>query len=356
MKLIDTILSLGGSTVSQRAACARHLSALLSSGIALPEALDLVASVSPYVLRATLHSVSQSIASGNTLSEALERYPRHFPPLFIAMVKSGEASGTLSKNLSYVAVQLEKERQFVSKVRSAMMYPSLVLGATGLMGLGMVYFILPKILPLFRGLKVELPMSTKVLLWIADVVNTHGTLLTLGIFVGLPLFWFIFSRKFFAPFRHAVLLRIPLFGSLAQDTLLTRMSFTLGTLLQSGLHIDEALTVTEGMINHTQYRRVLNTAVSRVRSGGTLSDVFAQHPHLFPPLMVSMVSVAQESGELMETFTSIGVMYEQEADMRMKTITTLIEPVLLLIIGSVVGWLALSIISPIYGITGNIRR
>lgn len=344
------------STIRQRAACARHLSALLSSGLPLLEALRTVASVSSPALRIVLISVAQSVESGNTLAQSLSKFPRHFSPLFISLVQSGELSGSLAHNLIYIAAQMEKERQFLDRVRSALLYPSLVLLATIFLGVSMVVFILPKIIPLFRGLRVDLPLSTTVLLFLAQTIEQYGVYLFVGGIACVICVWVLWTRTWFAPTKDAFLIRIPIIGSLLRDTLLARLSYALGTLLQSGLHIDEALTVSAQMIRHTGYRRLLERAVTRVRSGGTISQVCSQNTTLFPPLFISMIAVSEQSGEMMETFTSLGTLFEQEADARMKTMTTLIEPVLLLCIGGVVGWLALSIISPIYDITGNVRR
>lgn len=269
-------------------------------------------------------------------------------------VRAGESSGTLEDNLSHVAKQLQKDKELMSKVKGAMLYPVVVLTATFVLGMVLSFVVLPQITPLFTGLKIELPFTTRVLIAFATFVEAHGIALFSGIvaFIALAA-WFV-KQKFSHPLTHWFFIHTPIIKEIVRSANLARFSRTLGTLLKSGLHIDEAVEITKNTLGNFYYRRALANVSNRIGKGSSLADNLNVYPKLFPVMTSRMVSVGEESGKLDDTLLYISHFYEIEVDNSTKTLSTAIEPLLLLFIGLAVGFLALSIITPIYNITGSV--
>lgn len=352
---LSSDLAIGGVSLTQKAVFAKHLAVMLQSGMLITEALDITTSASRGKMRKVLQGVSKTVEAGNGLADGLAKYPRVFSGLFVDVVRAGEFSGNLADNLQNIADQLEKEKNLVSKIRSSMAYPSVILVAAFILSLAMAYYVLPQIIPLFTGLGVELPLTTKIIIAFSELVQNHGGKLFIGIICTILLFiWFV-RQKFSQPFIHGVLLHVPILRTISKNTNLARFSLTLGTLLRSGLTIDEALEITTRTVPNFYFRRALAVVQKKIETGAPFALSLAAHPTLFPKLTTSMIHVGEESGKLDDSLLYLANFYELEVDEATKTLTTALEPTLLIIIGLVVGTLALSIITPIYEITGNIR-
>ncbi len=349
-------ISWGGVNLTQKALFAKHLSVMLGAGLTLTEALAVSIDSATGALRRTLTRVERSVESGSSFAEALTVFPRIFSGIFVSAVYAGERSGNLATNLANLARELEKERNLLSKVRGAMIYPAIVLVSTIGLGLTIAFFILPKITPLFRGLKIDLPFTTRWLIWLADFVDRRGLIFLVGFIVVVAFLRWLLHQGFMAPLTHWLILRSPGSGRLASNLNLARTASSLGLLLKSGINIDEALTITEKTLNNFYYRRALREVTSEVGRGLKLSDGLERFPKLFPRLFARMVRVGEVSGRFEDTFFYLADFYEDEVDATTKSLSTILEPILLLLIGFVVAGLALSIITPIYQITGNIRR
>lgn len=347
-------LSIGGVTLSQRALFAEHLSVMLKAGLSITEALNIAIDSANGKLKKILTGILSSVESGHSLAESLSNYPKVFSGLFVNAVRAGESSGTLEDNLSHVAKQLQKDKELMSKVKGAMLYPVVVLTATFVLGMVLSFVVLPQITPLFTGLKIELPFTTRVLIAFATFVEAHGIALFSGIvaFIALAA-WFV-KQKFSHPLTHWFFIHTPIIKEIVRSANLARFSRTLGTLLKSGLHIDEAVEITKNTLGNFYYRRALANVSNRIGKGSSLADNLNVYPKLFPVMTSRMVSVGEESGKLDDTLLYISHFYEIEVDNSTKTLSTAIEPLLLLFIGLAVGFLALSIITPIYNITGSV--
>jgi len=355
-KNLNKDISFGRVGLAQKALLAKHLSVMLKSGLTITESLSIALDSSSGSLRKTLQGVLKSVESGQPLSSSFERYPKVFSGLFISATHAGESSGTLGENLEHLAEQLEKDKELVAKIKGAMLYPIVVLIAAFFLGLAMAFLVLPKITPLFEGLKMDLPVTTRGLIWFSHFVQDYGTALFAGI-VGFVIFmiWLV-KQKFIHPVTHWLFLKVPIIKKISINANLVRFSRTLGTLLKSGLNIDEALVITKDTVGNYYYKKALESASARIGKGTKLSDNLEQYPKLFPKMTTRMVRVGEESGRLEETLLYLAGFYEVEVDTATKFLATAIEPILLIFIGLTVGFLALSIITPIYNITGNIRR
>ena len=360
-RLSRGVLSFGGGFVPpiDVALFVRHLGTMLKSGISLAEALEaIVEQTTRQRFRRIVSALLARVKSGRTLSSALEAHPRVFDPLIVNMVKVGEASGTLEANLQYLAGELEDRIELRQKVRAASLYPFIVLLTTAGLGLMLAYFVLPKLARLFRTLNVELPLATRILMAVATAIERYGTVMLIGGIAGVILFRFIVTRKFAQPAWHWFLLRLPLVGPVISHYNLAIISRTMGTLLQSGVTIDAAIATTAETISNVRYQERFRRALEQVSRGARLADALggvkdSKRNPLFPLLAIKMIGVGERSGQLAESFQYLATYFEREVDTTTKNVTTIIEPALLLIIGLLVAFISLSVISPIYQITGQ---
>lgn len=354
--ILEADVSLGGVNFTQRAIFAKHLSVMLRAGLTVSEAVHIAGDSSKGALKKILNKVLKSVNAGNSLSDSLARFPKVFEGLFVTSVYAGEQSGTLVENLEEVSVQLEKEKELILKIKGAMIYPVIVLVATFILGLTLAFLILPKITGLLKGLKVELPFTTRVLIQFSELVENHGLLLFIGIIGSVTAIYFLARSKMMRPVMHKIMLKTPIIRNVSKGANLTRFCRTTGTLLKSGLTLSEALDVAKVTLNNYHYQKAVEKASKGVRTGSKLSDLLAANEDMFPLIVTRMIGVGEESGNLEDSLIYLSDFYEKEVDEATKTLSTAIEPALLIFIGLFVGFLALSIITPIYDITGNIQR
>lgn len=349
-------LNIGRVNLTQKAIFAKNLSIMLKSGLVITEALSIAQSSTSGKFKKVLSKILKSIESGNSLSNSFAQYPKIFPSIFVSATSTGETSGTLVENLENVSEQLEKERELVSKIKGAMLYPVVVLVATFVLGMVLAFVVLPKITPLFEGLKMDLPLTTRSLIWFSNFIQDHGLYLFIGIIVFIALAIWLLQRKFLKPIIHWFFLKIPIVKKISISTNLARFSRTLAMLLKSGINIDNALDVIKNTTKNYYYRKAIDKVSKDIQKGTKLSDNLASFDNLFPVMLTRMIKVGEKSGKLEETLFYLADYYELQTDTSTKSLSTAIEPFLLIVVGLVVGFLALSIITPIYDITGEIKR
>lgn len=353
--LLGINFSIGGTSLAEKALLAKYLAIMQQSGLTITESLEIIEESAKGKMKEIISTVKRSVESGNSLADSFGRFPKVFSGIFISAVYAGESSGTLSENLQHLADQLQKEKELNSKIKGAMFYPVVVLVAAFMLGLGMTFFVLPKIIPLFEGLKTELPPTTRALIVFSHFVAAHPIGLPVGILLGVILLVALLKAKFTRPVTNWLLLKIPIVKGIAMNTNLAKFSRTLGTLLKSGLNIDEALGIASQTVGNYYYQRSLREIGERVSKGSSLAASMEEYKKLFPRMTNRMVMVGERSGRLESTLIYLADFYEAEVDNSTKNLSAALEPILLLVIGLVVGFLALSIITPIYNITGNIN-
>ena len=334
----------------------KHLSVLIASGVSLSDALDtLILQQARSASSRIFSSLLKDVQNGQTLTDALAKFPSTFDPYYLGLIKIGEQSGNLESNLNYLAEQLNADLATKNKIRAAMLYPALVLLLTFSIGGFLAFYILPQLITFFDAFDTTLPFTTRVLLGLANFTRNYGLLLLLTlvtIFIALTLLgWLRPVRKFY----HLLLLRLPLLGSFVTTGLLTRFSRNLSVLLKSGVPINDSLIVIADTSTNLVYQDSLKQIVSAIASGTNLADALARFPRFYPALLQKMVNVGEKSGRLAETLAYLSNTYEEEIDTQSKNLTTLLEPVLLIIIGAMVAFVALAIISPIYQLTGSLH-
>lgn len=351
------IIFAGSVSFKEKFFFTKHLSLMLKSGIPIDDILSTLATQAKGELfRKVLTQVAEDVSRGQSLTKALSKHPRVFSPFYRSLVEVGEESGTLEESLFYLVEQMEKEHTLAQKVQSAMLYPAIVLTATGVIGFAIAFFILPQIVTLFESFQVELPLTTKILIWTAHFLKDWGliALPALGAFiVGLAFFLNLPTIK---PHWHALLLRLPIFGYLFQNVALAAVCRNLGIMLKSGVPITSALDTSAEVEENLVYKRDLGKIAEEVKKGKTLESIFIEQKFKeFPIFMVRMIGVGEKSGNLEENLAYLGDYFESEVDTIANNLTVILEPALLLFIGGVVAFVALSIISPIYQITGSIK-
>ncbi len=333
----------------------KHLGIMLKAGISIFEALQMLEAQSKGRLKFLLKQIVKEVAAGDKLSNALARFPKDFPELIIQLIRTGELSATLEKTLDYIGMFLKKDVELKKRVKGAMLYPIIVLIAVLGLVMGIGLFVLPQLLPLFSSLKVTLPLSTRILLWFAKAFQSYGILIVMGV-IGMAIFTPIFLElPWIRPISHRVYLRLPVAGFLIRQVYLARFFRVFATLMGAGIPIDQALDITEKVVGNLAYKKSIRLMKSSVTMGLDLSGAVEKQAFLFPMLATHMLRVGEKSGNLEDSLNYLGEFYEEEVDGRLKNLSGLLEPILLIFIGLLVAGVAFAIIGPIYSLSGGIQ-
>lgn len=334
---------------------ARYFALMLRAGLDVKRSIGaLTDQTRSKPMRTALQAVYQSVERGQTVAESLEVHPHIFSPLFVSFVRVGESTGKLQESLQILAKQLDKEYQLKRAVRGGLLYPIVILVALITVGVAMMIFVIPKLVEVFEGFDVELPLTTRVLIATSAFFQSYWYIvivLAIGAFVGS---WFLLRVQAVKGTVLQGLLYSPIIGGIMQKVNLARFSRNLSSLLSSGVSFVEALQILGRNTPHPSYAAVFAAAVDHVKQGKVLSIFLEDFKRLFPPLVTNIMKVGEETGELDSVLREVALFYESEVDQTMKNLTSIMEPVLMVIIGVAVGALAISVISPIYGLVNVI--
>jgi type IV pilus assembly protein PilC len=344
-------------SIAEQTLFAKRMAFLIKAGVPLVECLSLIRTqTKSETKKLVLASVITDVSSGQYLSTSLAKSPHFFGHFSISLIRVGEKSGILSQNLVYLADELQKKNELKRKVIGALIYPIFITIATlGVTGVLTVY-IFPKLMPIFTGLHVTLPFTTRVLIWVSRYLAEWGILTLLG-FVILGIAFFVLYRRD-EKIRYATdrfLLRIPFVASIARAYNLTNFCRTLGLLLRSGITITDAILITAETSSNLAYQQACANLATVVMRGEPISHGLAQYPNLYPDMVVHMIAVGEKTGNLSTTLTYLGEMYENEVNELTRGLSSSIEPMLMLVMGLLVGTIAVSVITPIYQITQHLQ-
>jgi len=335
----------------------KRLSFLIKAGVPMRESLVMIREQTrKRGYAAILDTVIINISNGQNLSTSLARFKNVFGEFAINIIGFGEESGILSQNLEYIADELKKRQALRKKIISASVYPIIVTIATiGIVTFLMV-FLFPKILPIFSSLKYDLPLSTRIVIGISNFIS-HWGLVTLGFLVVVLVAFLITIKK--SPtirlYYHKFLLKIPIIGKIIRDYNLANFTRTMGLLLRSGVTMGEALPISAKTTPNLVYKEEYKALSSVVNRGSKLSTHLIKHRALFPDIVAQIVSVGEQSGNLSNSLIYLSEMYEAEIDDFTKNLSSMVEPILMIVMGVLVGFIAISIITPIYGITQHLN-
>lgn len=336
----------------------KHVSIMLRSGISIIDTLETLLEQSESAgFKKTVNNILNTIKNGQKLSEALAQNSKSFDRFYINLVRIGEESGTLSKNLEYLSTKLDKDFSLKKKIQGVILYPAIIVGASALMMIGLSIFILPKLSDLFSSLSVNLPLSTRILMWLSNVMKQYNILILVGLVVIIILFRLFISLPVIKPKWQRFLLSLPLIGPFIQNIEMASFTRNLGTMLCGGLTITSSLEIAADTTNNLIFKKYFISLKEAVTKGKSLiSELNTKNYPKIPKIAVKMIGVGEKSGNLSEMLLYLGDFFEEELDNASKNFSTVLEPVLLLLVGLIVAFLALAIISPIYQLTGSINR
>jgi type IV pilus assembly protein PilC len=344
-----------GVKADQKITFTKNLSSMLGAGLTLSRALSVLGRQSENkVLKKTVADLENAVKAGASFHEALALHPKIFSRLFIAMTKAGEEGGKLADTLKVVGKQMETSRNLTKKIKGAMIYPSIILGAIVVIGVLMLIYVVPTLSSTFASLGVDLPRSTKIIVGMSDFAVDNVIVVFGGLIAVAAGLFFALRSKIGQSVVLTVALRMPVIRDLVKETYSARASRTLSSLLSSGVEMLTAIAITYEVVGDNRFGKVLKEAEERVRKGEALSATFMKYPKLYPVFVSEMVAVGEETGKLADMLGQVAEYYEQDVEGRTKDLSTIIEPFLMLFIGVFVGIFALSMISPIYSLSDKI--
>ena len=334
---------------------ARHLGVMLRAGLPFSRATTVLAQQTGNAyFRDILESVKDDIQKGNQLADSLEKYPKVFNTLFVNMVRVGETSGNLEETLDILYLQLKKEHELASRVRGAMTYPGVIVLAMVVIGSLMMTYVVPSLLKIFTETGAELPTSTKMIVFVSNIFENYILYLFLGAVAAIVLFIKILKTRRGKKTFDNIILKLPTIGKIASKVNMARFSRTLSSMIASGVSIVKALDIISETLGNTYYKESIKKASEDVQKGIPLSEVIGRYDKLYYPLMIHMIEVGEETGTIQETLKQVAEFYEDEIEQVTENLSSIIEPVLMLVIGGGVGFFAISMLQPMYSVMGNI--
>lgn len=332
----------------------RHLGVMLHAGLSFSRATTVLSEQTGNAyFREVLESIREDIQKGNQLADSLAKYPKVFDDLFVNMIRVGEMGGNLEEVLNILYLQLKKDHELTSRVRGAMTYPAVIIFAMVVIGVLMMVFVVPSLLKIFTETGAELPTSTKMIVFISNSLQNHGLLILAGFIVFVFVFFKIIKTKKGKRKFDFVLLKLPAIGTIISKINMARFSRTLSSMIASGVSIVKALDIISGTLGNTYYKDSIKDASIQVQKGIALSEVIGKYDKLYYPLMMHMIEVGEETGTLQETLKQVAEFYEDDVEQVTANLSSIIEPVLMLVIGAAVGFFAISMIQPMYSIMGS---
>lgn len=344
-----------GVPVVQKIFFTQNLGVMLRGGFSISRAMGVLAQQTNHkYFRKVILTLQSDLEGGTGFSQALKRFPRVWSELFINMIAAGEVSGKLDDVLKSLTVQMKKDHQLISKVKGALTYPIIVIVAMIGAGIAMMTFVIPQLLDVFAESDATLPLPTRILIFISNL------LINSGLWVGLAVIALVIAlimvgrtprgRSVF----DAILLSTPIAGPIIRKINLARFMRSLSSMLATDIPIIQTFQIISRTLTSDHYRRSMDDASQALRTGATISKVLGRYPKLYPPLVEQMISVGEESGTLDEVSGELATFFEEEVDQTMSNLSTIIEPVLLLILGAAVAFMAVSILLPIYSLADQI--
>ncbi|HET9946782.1 MAG TPA: type II secretion system F family protein [Patescibacteria group bacterium] len=343
------------STTNDLVLFTRQLSSMLTSGLTLMQALNILKEqMSNETMKNMVSGIISDVQEGKPLSGAIQRYPNMFTPIYISLIKAAENSGFLDKVLLRLADNLEKDQKLKGTVKSALMYPIVIVALMLIVMIVMVVFIIPQLTNLYTNLNIPLPFATQVVVTISNLLINFWP-----IAVGLVIFAFFLYRRWVATdsgklIHDGFILKVPIFGNLNQKKILTEFARTFGLLIGSGTLVVQSLNESADISGNLVYKNAITDIAKRVEKGISVGEAMATYD-IFPAILVQMVKIGEQTGKLDESLLKVSEYFEREVEGVVKTLTTAMEPFIMIILGVSVAFLIISIVTPIYNLTSSIQ-
>lgn len=342
--------------LSEKMMLARNLAVMISSGLPLSRAIsNITKQTKNKKFIKVLDDIQNGLQSGDTFADCLAKYPGIFDELFVNMVRVGEASGNLEEVLDILAGQLEKEHELMSKVKGAMTYPAVILVAMMGIGVLMMIYVVPQITGVFKDLNADLPQSTKFIIGSSTMLREHYLLVLAGLASLVVVAKFFSTTTMGKKAFGLLIINIPVVNNIVIKVNCARFARIYSSLLKSGVSVVEALNILSRTLTNFYYKRALVRAAENIQKGINLSKLFYEEKKIFPVLVPQMIEVGEETGKTEMVLLKLAEFYEGEVDQRTKNLSSIIEPVLMIVIGSAVGFFAISILQPMYSVLENIK-
>lgn len=351
-KVNELLLKLSRVPLKERLFFVQHLGVMLKAGISLSIALKTLAkqTKNKYFTK-ILTDVSDRVEKGTSFADSLSVHKKIFGEMFISMIEAGEISGKLEVVLHELFIQMKKEHTLLSKVKGALTYPAVIVVAMLGIGTFMFIFVIPKITSIFKELNAELPLPTKILIGASEALVEHGIISAAVFFVFIVVIVQIMKTYRGKYIFQSILLKMPIFGEIVKKINLARFARNISSLLKTDIMIIKSFQITANVLGNLHYRNALNEMSQKIKKGGKISEVIGAYPKLFTPIVAQMIAIGEETGELDSILIELADFYEEEVNQVMENLPSIIEPVLILVLGLGVGGVAIAIIMPMYSIT-----
>jgi type IV pilus assembly protein PilC len=333
----------------------RQLSSILASGLTLMQGLSILKEqLQNDSMKTIVNGIIADVQEGKSFSFAIGKYPKVFSPVYISLIKAGESSGFLDKILERLANNLEKSQQLKSTIRSALLYPIIIVVLMIAVMTIMMIFVIPQLTSLYSNLNISLPFTTQVVVGISNFTISFWPLI-----IGAVIISFFAYTRWTATasgklIRDDLLLRIPVFGRLVRLSILTEFSRTLGLLIGAGTLVVQSLIETADVAGNAVYKNAIDDVAKRVEKGITMGDAIATYA-IFPPILIQMIHIGEQTGKLDESLLKVSEYFDREVEEGVKGLTTALEPFIMVVLGLAVAFLIISIITPIYNLTSSIQ-
>ncbi len=328
----------------------RQFATLINAKVPIVQALNILKNqVSSGKLKGIISAIGQRVESGDSLSSALARYPLVFSNLYVNLVRAAELSGTMDDALSYLANQLEKDNDMRGKVIGAVTYPVFIVGALVIVGILMFIYVLPPLVSILKEASVDLPITTKMLIFVTEFMHKFWWLI-LGLFIALGVSFRMYSHTALGKYTiDNFKIHIPVFGNLYQKIYMARFARNLSTLVAGGIPIVKALESVADIVGNTVYHEIIIDTAHQVRNGKSVAAALSSHPE-FPDILSQMTQIGESTGKLHDILEKLAIFYEKEVDNLLKNLTTLLEPIIMMILGMAVAIMVAGILLPIYNL------
>lgn len=332
---------------------ARTLSVMVSASVPVTDAIANIARQTKNSrLRAILLDVGKEVEGGSRLSDALERHQNIFSAFFINIVRAGESSGQLDQVLEYLADQQEKDYDLAAKIKGAMIYPAFIMSSMGIVGFIMMTFVVPKLVAVLTEANVALPLSTRILVAVSGVFEHFWWLILLfacGVVIGTRAFIATPGGRYV---WDMLKLRLPIFGRLFQGVYVVRFSRSLATLVKGGVDVVSALDIVSGVVGNAVWKRLTQETIREVNDGNSITTALERSPYV-PTMMIQMLAVGESTGRTAEILVRVSSFFSREIDTLVANLVSLIEPVILILLGIGVGGLVSAILLPLYQLSSG---
>jgi len=306
------------------------------------------------ILKRTLKKVTENLEEGMSLADSFKAYPKVFPPLFISMVESGEVSGMLDQVLNRLAINMQREYELIEKIKSAMTYPAAVIAVAVVSVVTLLMFVIPKFVLLLNNMMAPVPFTTRLIVLLGEILKDYWYIVVFLFAVVVVSYKWAITTKRGRMVKDKIALKLPVFGPLIRRMIVSRFCRSLSALLKSGVPVLQALNVVKNIAGNYIVIKSINEVESNIKKGGGIS-LPLQKSGVFPPMVTRMIAIGEETGSIDTLLEKIADFYEREVEERVARLSSLLEPVLIVGVGGIIGFIILSIMLPMFSIMNYVK-